>query len=73
MELEQDKLQQQVRGLGTDIALVSSMLFLAQLVLSSCMGVLINAAGSTAIVMATASVLSFCGAVTATQVMYLEL
>ena len=63
----------QVRGLGTDIAVVSSMVFLAQFCLSAVMGSLVHAAGSTAVVMVVAAVLSSCGALAATQVMYLGL
>ncbi|XP_064082799.1 proton-associated sugar transporter A-like isoform X3 [Macrobrachium nipponense] len=63
----------QVRGLGTDVAIVSSMVFLAQFILSSCMGSIIAAVGSTTAVVCAASVLAACGAVTATQVVYLNL
>ncbi|XP_057375846.1 proton-associated sugar transporter A-like [Daphnia carinata] len=62
-----------VRGLGTDVALVSSMVFLAQFILSSSMGSIISAAGSTTAVIVSAAVLSFCGSMTASQVMYLDL
>lgn len=62
-----------VRGLGTDVALVSSMVFLAQFILSSSMGSIISAAGSTTAVIVAASVLSFCGSLSASQVMYLDL
>nr|XP_045588499.1 membrane-associated transporter protein-like isoform X2 [Procambarus clarkii] len=65
--------EQQVRGLGTDVAIVSSMVFLAQFILSSCMGSIISAVGSTTAVVCAASVLAACGAVTATQVVYLDL
>ncbi|XP_034234139.1 proton-associated sugar transporter A [Thrips palmi] len=63
----------QVRGLGTDVAIVSSMVFLAQFVLSVCMGTLISIVGSTVTVVAVASSLAFCGAIAATRVMYLDL
>lgn len=63
----------QVRGLGTDIALVSSMVFFAQFLLSLGMGPLVHAAGSTVVVVWAAAVLSACGALTATQVLYLDL
>ncbi|XP_053646191.2 membrane-associated transporter protein isoform X1 [Cherax quadricarinatus] len=65
--------EQQVRGLGTDVAIVSSMVFLAQFILSSCMGSIISAVGSTTAVVCAASFLAACGAVTATQVVYLDL
>jgi solute carrier family 45, member 1/2/4 len=62
-----------LRGLGTDVALVSSMVFLAQLVLSACMGAIVSWAGTTTAVVCVASMLSFCGALCATQVLYLDL
>ncbi|CAF0738784.1 unnamed protein product [Didymodactylos carnosus] len=61
----------QVRGIGTDVAIISSMVFLAQLCLSSTMGTLIHLAGSTRIVTIVAALLSTCGALSATQVLYL--
>lgn len=61
----------QIRGIGTDIAVVSSMVFLAQLCLSSTMGSLVQLAGSTAIVTFVAGFLSICGAISATQVLYI--
>lgn len=63
----------QVRGLGTDVAIVGSMVFLAQLLLSACMGSVINAAGSTVVVVGAAALLSFCGAISAVKVTYLDL
>ncbi|ESO93540.1 hypothetical protein LOTGIDRAFT_119222 [Lottia gigantea] len=65
--------KQQIRGLGTDVALVSSMVFLAQFLLSICVGSIINAVKSTVAVVAAAAILSFCGAISATQVVYLNL
>ncbi|XP_068081751.1 membrane-associated transporter protein [Anabrus simplex] len=67
------KMGTQLRGLGTDVAIVSSMVFLAQFILSVCMGSIVSAAGTTTAVVSVASFLSLCGAITATQVMYLEL
>ncbi|GAB1610937.1 solute carrier family 45 member 4-like [Argonauta hians] len=63
----------QVRGLGTDVALISSMVFVAQFLLSSCMGSIIHLSGTTTVVMVAAAILSLCGAITATQVLYLDL
>lgn len=65
--------EQQVRGLGTDVAIISSMVFLAQFILSLCMGSIIAAVGSTTAVVCAASVLAACGAISATQVIYLDL
>ncbi|XP_026477698.1 proton-associated sugar transporter A-like [Ctenocephalides felis] len=62
----------QKRGLGTDIALAGSMVFIAQLVLSLCVGFLVNLAGTTTIVIAAASVLASCGAIFAANIMFLD-
>ncbi|XP_061399441.1 proton-associated sugar transporter A [Musca vetustissima] len=67
------KLGSGVRGLGTDVAIVSSMVFLAQFILSICMGTIVSVSGTTTAVVSTASFLSFCGALSATQIMYLDL
>lgn len=69
----EEKLSAQVRGLGTDVAIVSSMVFLAQFILSICMGTIVSITGTTTAVVAVASVLSFVGAVAATRIMYLDL
>lgn len=61
------------RGIGTDVAIVSSMVFLAQFILSCLMGQIVSITGSTTAVVSTAAFLSFCGAISATQVMYLDL
>ncbi|XP_030747732.1 proton-associated sugar transporter A [Sitophilus oryzae] len=63
----------QIRGLGTDVGLVSSMVFLAQFILSLCMGTIVTVSGTTTAVVSVASVLAFCGAGAATQIMYLDL
>lgn len=62
-----------VRGLGTDVAIVSSMVFLGQFILSLCMGPIVSLAGTTTAVVGMSSFLSFCGAISATQIMYLDL
>lgn len=67
------KLGTQLRGLGTDVAIVSSMVFLAQFILSLCMGTIVKLSGTTTAVVSVASFLSFCGAIAATQIMYLNL
>ncbi|GLV41148.1 Solute carrier family 45 member 1 [Carabus blaptoides fortunei] len=61
-----------IRGIGTDIAIVSSMVFLAQFILSICMGTIVSLTQTTTAVICVASALSFCGAISATQVMYLD-
>ncbi|KAJ8935257.1 hypothetical protein NQ318_007067 [Aromia moschata] len=67
------KSSSQIRGLGTDVALVSSMVFLAQFILSMVMGGIVNATGTTTAVVSVASTLAFFGAISATQIMYLDL
>lgn len=62
-----------MRGLGTDVAIVSSMVFLAQFCLSLCMGSLISYAETTTVVVLVSGVLAVCGSVAASQVLYLEL
>ncbi|CAG2256218.1 SLC45A1_2_4 [Mytilus edulis] len=63
----------QVRGLGTDVAVVSSMVFLAQFILSTFLGSIIDLVDSTVTVVVAAAILSFLGAISATQVVYLDL
>ncbi|XP_069120878.1 proton-associated sugar transporter A-like isoform X2 [Argopecten irradians] len=62
-----------VRGLGTDVAVVSSMVFLAQFILSAFVGTIIDAVGSSVAIVVAAAIFSFLGACCATQVMYLDL
>lgn len=49
------------------------MVFLAQFILSMCMGTIVNTTGTTTAVVSVASTLAFFGAIAATQVMYLDL
>ncbi|XP_059153835.1 proton-associated sugar transporter A-like [Physella acuta] len=65
--------RKQVRGLGTDVAIISSMVFLAQFVLSFIMGTVVTAVDSTTAVIIASAILSFLGSMTATQVTYLDL
>lgn len=65
--------EKQVRGLGTDVAIVSSMVFLAQFILSMGIGSVVSITGTTTSVVVTASLLATFGAISATQVMYLDL
>lgn len=67
------KILGQIRGLGTDVAIISSMVFLAQFILSMCMGSIVYYSGTTTAVVCVASGLAFCGAITATQVTYLDI
>merc|ERR1712227_1047297 len=68
-----DIISGQVRGIGTDVAIVSAMVFLAQFILSSLMGSIVQFMGSTVAVVICASILSFCGAVSANFVTYMDL
>lgn len=52
-----------VRGLGTDVAIVSSMVFLAQFLLSCCLGTIVSKSGTTTAVVYVASTLAACGAI----------
>lgn len=59
------------RGLGTDVALVTSMTFPAQILLALCTGPLVRLSnGSPTIIMYAASAVGACGAFTATKVTY---
>ncbi|KAJ8044154.1 Membrane-associated transporter protein [Holothuria leucospilota] len=60
----------QIRGLGTDVAVVQSMVFVAQFFLSLCMGSIVQAVDSTVAVVVSACILSFLGSLMATQVLY---
>ena len=64
------KRRKNVRGLGTDVSLVQSMVFVAQFFLSLCMGSIVHAVGSTTAVVVAASLFSGLGALAATQVLY---
>lgn len=55
------------------MAIVSSMVFLAQFILSICMGSIVTLSGTTTAVVYVASGLALCGAISATQVLYLDL
>lgn len=59
------------RGLGTDIAIISSMVFVAQLIISLSIGTLISWMATTSAVLYAASVLSIGAAVSAMFVLYI--
>lgn len=70
----EDRKQEEIpRGMGTDVGIVSSMVFLAQFILSISMGSIISTFQSTTAVIVAASVLSACGSITASFVTYLDL
>lgn len=63
---------QQSRGLGTDIAIISSMVFIAQLIVSLSIGTLVSWLNSTCAVLYAASGLSLMAAISAFFVLYLD-
>ncbi|CAH2265513.1 proton-associated sugar transporter A [Pararge aegeria] len=64
---------EQERGIGTDVAVVSSCVFVAQLLISVIMGFAVKITGSTAAVVAVAATLAGAAAFTATKITYLDL
>ncbi|XP_055372316.1 proton-associated sugar transporter A-like isoform X2 [Condylostylus longicornis] len=62
----------QTRGLGTDVAIVSSMLFVAQLTISLSIGTLVSWLDTTAGVLYAASTFSLLSAISAHFVLYLD-
>ncbi|XP_058463424.1 proton-associated sugar transporter A-like [Malaya genurostris] len=63
----------QRRGFGADVSIMSSMLFLAQLIIALAIGSVIDAFGTTTVVIYSASLFSFLAAIAASQVLYMEL
>ncbi|XP_054717275.1 proton-associated sugar transporter A-like [Uloborus diversus] len=62
-----------IRGIGTDVAAVSSMVFLSQFILSLSMGSIVELVGSNVATVCASAILSSCGAISATQVLYLDM
>lgn len=62
----------QARGLGTDIAIISNMIFVAQLIVALGIGSFISLLGSTSAVIYAASFFSFLSAIVATKVVYMN-
>lgn len=60
------------RGLGTDVAVISSMMFVAQIIISLTIGKVIKIIGTSAVIYA-ASLFSVCAALMASQVLYMDL
>ena len=60
------------RGLGTDLSIVSSMVFVAQFTLSFFIGTFIKLVGSKTVVVYAASLFSFCAALSSTKLFYLD-
>lgn len=60
----------QARGLGTDVAIISSMVFIAQLVISMSIGPLISWMQTTCAILYASTFLAFFAAISATFVLY---
>ena len=63
---------QMKRGLGTDIAVVGGMIFVAQIIVALTIGPCISLLGSTTAIVYADSILSFLGALSATQIVYIN-
>ncbi|XP_052873405.1 proton-associated sugar transporter A-like [Anopheles cruzii] len=61
------------RGFGADVSLMSNMLFLAQLIISLAIGSIIDAVESNVVVIFSASIFSLVAALSASQVLYMDL
>jgi solute carrier family 45 protein 1/2/4 len=59
------------RGLGTDLSIVSSMVFVAQIILSSLIGVMMKLVGSKVVVVYAASFFSTCAALASKKLLFL--
>jgi solute carrier family 45 protein 1/2/4 len=62
----------EARGIGTDLAIVSSMIFVAQFLLNLYMGPLMTACGTIVVIIA-ASILAFLAACSAMTITYFDL
>ncbi|EDW17467.1 proton-associated sugar transporter A [Drosophila mojavensis] len=60
----------QARGLGTDVAIISSMVFIAQLIVSLCVGPLVAWMETTCAILYASTFLSFTAAIAAMFVLY---
>ncbi|XP_065073617.1 proton-associated sugar transporter A-like [Ochlerotatus camptorhynchus] len=60
------------RGFGADVSMLSSMLFLAQLLIALAIGSVIDALETTAVTVYSASLFSFLAAIAASQMLYME-
>ena len=60
------------RRIGTDLSIISSMVFVAQIILSLFIGTLVKLLSSKTVVVYAASVFSACAAVTSRKLLYLD-
>lgn len=63
----------QTRGLGTDVAIISSMVFIAQIIVSLSVGPLVSWMGTTSAILYVSTFLSFLAAIAAMFVLYVWL
>lgn len=68
----EEVVSKQKRGLGTDIAIVNSMIFVAQIIVALTIGLFIDWLGSTAAVIFAAGFCGLCAAISAFFVLYIE-
>jgi hypothetical protein len=60
------------RGLGADLALINSMVFCAQIILSCFIGTLMKFVGSKVVVIYASSLFATCGAITSRKLLYYD-
>ncbi len=65
--------QTQIRGLGTDVSVIGSSVFIAQFILSLIIGVITQYIASSTIVIFVGSFLALCAFLMSAKVMYLDL
>lgn len=68
----EEVVSKQQRGLGTDIAIVNGMIFVAQIIVALTIGLFIEWLGSTSAVIFAAGFCGLCAAVSAFFVLYIE-
>ena len=60
------------RGLGTDLSMISSMVFVAQFSLSLFMGFIMKLTGTKTVVIYSASILASCAALSSSKLLYFD-
>ncbi|XKL66956.1 hypothetical protein PGB90_010376 [Kerria lacca] len=65
--------QNQIRGLGTDVSVIGSCVFIAQFLLSVAMGIITQYFTTSTVVIISGSILAMCAFLVSTRVMYLDL
>lgn len=67
-----NEIENMKRGLGTDLSLVSSMVFVAQFILSFIIGPLMKLIGTKTVVIYAAALLSFMASITSNKLLYVD-